>query len=208
MPETSAEYAERTALQTEGATAHTIQSISGALIHLSTPRESDLSVTDIAHGLAHTCRFGGQCTEFYSVAQHAVFVRDLVHADPDSTLTDVRAALHHDDAEAFLGDVPSPLKPLLGKPWEKLESDWNATLCELLDLPYDIFSSRTIKKADEFAVYYEAARLMPSEGWNWARDMELVLPDGVWWDEPLKPAAAKQLYLNAVDVEGRMGLLP
>lgn len=207
MPESAAEYAKRTHLQAEGAGADAIQAISGDVIHLENPRASDLRVSDIAHGLAHTCRFGGQCSEFYSVAQHAVFVRDLVVADPDSTLTDHRAALHHDDAEAFLGDIPSPLKPLLGEPWELLENNWNATLCELLDLPYEIFSSRVIKKWDEFAVYYEGSRLMPNEGWDWTRDMNLVLPDGVYWFGALPPERAKMLYLEAVAVEGRMGLL-
>lgn len=206
--ETAAEYASRTALQDAGAGPNTIQALSGALIHLDDPRASELSCTDIAHGLANTCRFGGQCSEFYSVAQHAVFVRDLVLTHEECTLDRVRAALHHDDPEAFLGDVPSPLKPLLGVPWQQLEDDWDATLCELLKLPYESFRDPVVKWADEFAVYYEASRLMPSSGWNWVRDMELKLPEGVWWDEPLKPAAAKQLYLEAVNREGRMGLLP
>lgn len=206
MPETSSEYAKRTHLKYEGAGPDTLQAISGRLIHLENPGRSELAVSDIAHGLAHTCRFGGQCERFYSVAQHAVFVRDLVAADESSTLQDVRAAVHHDDAEAFLGDVPSPLKPLLGEPWEKLETSWNKRICKLLGLPEGIFSTDAIKKWDEFAVYYEAAYLMPNEGWDWTRDMNLELPEEVFWDVPLGPRASKELYIHAVEQEGRMGL--
>ena len=68
------------------------------------PRSDEVTIEDIAHGLAMTCRYGGQCNRFYSVAEHCVHVSHMV---------DPKYALHgllHDSAEAYIGDMIRPLK--------------------------------------------------------------------------------------------------
>lgn len=73
------------------------------------PTPGDVHLEDIAHALAMTCRFGGHTPRHYSVAQHAVLVALLVleaSRRPDWALL----ALHHDSAEAYLGDIPRPIK--------------------------------------------------------------------------------------------------
>lgn len=74
-------------------------------------RPEDVCVEDIAHHLSQTCRFNGAPPIFYSVAEHAVHVAGLVeyHAGPVAALF----ALHHDDAEAYLGDQIRPVKSSL-----------------------------------------------------------------------------------------------
>ena len=42
------------------------------------PRIDDVAIEDIAHGLAYQCRFNGQTSAFYSVAQHSLIVAALV----------------------------------------------------------------------------------------------------------------------------------
>ena len=71
------------------------------------PRIDKVAIEDIAHGLAFQCRFNGQTCDFYSVAQHSLIVADLV---PESHRL---AALLHDAAEAYLGDMVKPLKVLM-----------------------------------------------------------------------------------------------
>jgi hypothetical protein len=68
------------------------------------PRPGDIDVGDIAHSLAMQCRFNGHCRRFYSVAEHSVRV---------SRILEGRARLWgllHDAAEAYISDLPRPLK--------------------------------------------------------------------------------------------------
>jgi hypothetical protein len=66
---------------------------------ISTPKPDDIDVRVIACGLSKICRFTGQLRDFYSVAQHAMMVAELV--DPHLRF----ATLHHDDSEAYLNDI-------------------------------------------------------------------------------------------------------
>src|SRR2546423_8158727 len=95
-------------LQQSITTDHRIMLHSGRLFDLANPETSEITVEDIAHGLAHTCRYAGQCDGFYSVAEHSVLVSQVVSFAK-------LAALFHDAAEAFIGDVSGPLKRLLSE---------------------------------------------------------------------------------------------
>ena len=87
----------------------------------------EIHILDIAHALSRICRFGGHCSLYCSVAEHSVRVEKRVrglhevHAQVTRAGDEyLRAALLHDASEAYLGDMPSPLKALLG-PYRTLE---------------------------------------------------------------------------------------
>ncbi len=63
-----------------------------------------ICIEDIAHALANVCRFTGHSRQFYSVAQHSVEVATRLPHELQA------AALLHDASEAYLTDVPRPLK--------------------------------------------------------------------------------------------------
>lgn len=80
--------------------------------------ESKIDIIDIAHSLSNTCRFGGHCDYFYSVAQHSINCYKKVLNDG---LNDISMyALLHDAAEAYMCDVPTPLKKLIPE-YKKIE---------------------------------------------------------------------------------------
>lgn len=71
--------------------------------------EAVFDIEDIAHALSNICRFVGHSKSFYSVAQHSAYVAEIVKnlgASQDVQL----AALMHDASEAYLADIPAPMK--------------------------------------------------------------------------------------------------
>src|SRR5918996_968485 len=85
-----------------------IDTASGVRLDLDNPRPEDVRIEDVAGGLSKVCRFAAQPLEYYSVAQHALLVQRLVVEAGHVELALV--ALHHDSHEAYLCDIPKPLK--------------------------------------------------------------------------------------------------
>lgn len=138
---------------------------SGALFDLLDPAASDFTLHDIAHGLGRVCRFGGQCARHYSVAEHSVHVSRLVPLDLKP------AALLHDAAEAFIGDVVRPLKALLPEYAIVERRVEDAIAARFLPgaLPGgDAFHHPSIKAADLAMVRHEARFLMPTRPGYWS----------------------------------------
>lgn len=84
-----------------------IQTYSGRAFYPLAPYPQDVCIEDIAHALSQLCRFGGHCRRFYSVAEHSVLLSRVVV--PEFQLW----ALLHDASEAYLVDVPRPIKKQL-----------------------------------------------------------------------------------------------
>jgi len=100
-----------------------IRSASGTTIDLRNPTVGMIKTEDIALGLSNICRFGGQIAPFYSVLRHSILVMLLA---PQPIW---KAALLHDAAEAYLGDVVTPLKNILGAQYRELEQRFMSTIC-------------------------------------------------------------------------------
>src|SRR4051794_35682278 len=113
-----------------------IQTLSGRRVNPLDAAPEDIDPGDIARALSNLCRFGGHSKAFYSVAQHSVIVCDLLEqrgATPDELM----AALLHDAAEAYLGDLPHPLKHRseLGQQFRVAEKRLEAGIAERFALP-------------------------------------------------------------------------
>jgi len=77
---------------------------SGLIVDVFNPKPDMFCIEDIAHALSNICRFGGHTPVFYSVAEHSIRVSHLVAP------VNKFQALMHDAAEAYLFDMPSPIK--------------------------------------------------------------------------------------------------
>lgn len=80
---------------------------SGGYICPVNPIPSEILLEDIARGLAYRCRWGGQTRRYYSVAEHSILV--ACQCSDDFRLW----GLLHDAAEAYIGDIPAPMKDLV-----------------------------------------------------------------------------------------------
>jgi uncharacterized protein len=76
------------------------------------PRPAEIFLDDIAESLAKTNRFLGYTTAPYSVAQHCVFVSELIEGAGHGNEAALWG-LMHDAAEAYTGDVTKPIKRAL-----------------------------------------------------------------------------------------------
>ena len=76
------------------------------------PEPDQICIEDIAQALSMNCRFSGHVSKFYSVAEHCCIIADLVEA-ADKSSSEVLAALLHDASEAYICDIPRPIKPYL-----------------------------------------------------------------------------------------------
>lgn len=185
-------------------TTHMIETYSGRFLDFAEPDPGQITLDDIAHGLAHTCRYGGQCKHFYSVAEHSILVAEKlweVYHDAWVALL----GLHHDDHEAYIGDIPRSLKKLLGDEWILIERRMDEVIAAALGHQWaadDFHIGGHVKDADNWALMWEARYLLPSGGGGW--DVELRWPvEGTrpqelspgGWTIPVSPERAKSKWL-------------
>ena len=149
-----------------------LQTVSGRWVNPFDPDPSQLDAGDIARALANQCRFGGHSRVFYSVAQHSVIVSELVE-QRGGDVEDVFAALMHDATEAYLGDMPHPLKHRspLGAAFKDAEDHLERALHERFGIKPDVLE---IKRADR-ALLATERRAFSSEDWHWP-ELEGVEP--------------------------------
>lgn len=93
---------------------------------------SKVGILTISSALSKICRFNGHTREFYSVAEHSIYVASRF-TDRDLK----RVALLHDAAEAFIGDISRPLKTQIVGLDEIEERLWKG-LMSLYNLPEQI----------------------------------------------------------------------
>lgn len=164
----------------------TILLASGAYFSFEHPERTPLPVEDIAHALSHICRFTGHCREFYSVAQHAVLTSYL--APPEFAFH----ALHHDDVEAVLGDMSSPLKRLIPQ-YKAIERRIEAVILAQFGLPAEM--PPEVKRADLVALRTEQRDLMHKAGGLW-KSLDGIEPSNRFRVLPLSPEQAATQYLR------------
>ncbi len=163
----------------------------GHRFHPAAPHIDDVHIEDIAHGLAFQCRFNGQTRSFYSVAQHSLFVAALVPARLKL------AALLHDAAEAYLGDMVKPLKALFPE-FSRMEQAVMSVIGQRFGTTG--FDTPAIKRADLIALATEKRDLMPNSCEPWPTLSGIApVPARI---QPLAPHKAKAAFLERFEEFG------
>lgn len=86
-----------------------IKTFSGIFVDPLKMSEKDIDISDIAHALSNECRYAGHCPVFYSVAEHSLNTALSVWLETGNFAMTF-AALLHDASEAYLKDMPTPIK--------------------------------------------------------------------------------------------------
>ncbi|HLL29026.1 MAG TPA: phosphohydrolase [Xanthobacteraceae bacterium] len=128
-----------------------MQTYSGRKFWPVDPRADELDINDIAHALAKMCRYGGHCTRFYSVAEHCVLVAR--HAPRELALT----ALLHDASEAYLVDIPRPIKANLSN-YAEIEHEIMLTVAKRYGIQWPVPDE--VKRLDNAILADERAQNM------------------------------------------------
>lgn len=135
-----------------------IQMHSGIAFWPLDPRADEVRIEDIAHSLSLLCRFGGHCSRFYSVAEHSVHVARL--CSPETAL----AGLLHDASEAYVVDLPRPLKRMLPE-YGIIESKVQMAIAEHFGLP--LLLPEEVTRMDDAMLLAEAAQIMSVPPMPW-----------------------------------------
>lgn len=142
-----------------------IQTYTGRQFWPIDPQCGDFFIEDIAHALSNICRYAGHCRDFYSVAHHAVLVSHI--CDPAWALE----GLMHDASEAYLVDLPRPLKhdPEM-KAYRTIERRMEAAIADqfMLNFPWPA----TVKWADNVVLSTEKRDLMNVSAIPWGQMQE------------------------------------
>jgi len=161
-----------------------IQTATGGQFWPMDPQPHEVFIDDIAHALSMLCRFGGHCLRFYSVAEHCVLLSRI--AEPRFKLW----ALLHDASEAYLVDVPSPIKPLLTG-----YKDAERNIMRAVEVRFNLHLGvpDEVKRLDRAILIDERLQNM-AKGPAWARDE--IKPLGIklqFWT----PEDARAAFLTA-----------
>lgn len=147
----------------------TLETVSGRKVDVADPDPNSIVIEDIAWALSRMPRFSGHSIPYtpYSVAQHCVQVaKDLAAHGPQMQMY----GLLHDAAEAYINDLPSPVKhiPEIHAVIKKLEDSLMSAIYTSLDIQQPTeHQEQIVKFADKTQQAVEAYNFMYSRGHDW-----------------------------------------
>jgi uncharacterized protein len=132
-------------------TTDCIRTVSGIYVNVFDPKPEMICIEDIAHALSMQCRFGGHLPYFYSVAQHSWMAS--TQAEEEHQL----AALLHDASEAYLLDIPRPIKLRLAN-YKEIEDGVMKIIASKFGFEYPLHQH--VKEVDELMLQLEWDEIM------------------------------------------------
>jgi hypothetical protein len=151
------------------------------------PHPSEIDILDIAHALSNLCRFNGHTRWFYSVAEHSCYVSDILPSELKLT------GLLHDASEAYLCDMPRPIKRSPGFAEKYLEAEANLMKVIGIQFGFEWPLPEPVNDADNRLLCTEALQLMAPLHPDWKDRYNVVegLTIAGW-----QPERARNEFLN------------
>lgn len=141
---------------------HCIMTYSGIILDLSNPQTLSICIEDIARGLSLKYRFGGHSKSAMSVAEHSLNVAASLPAEIKLE------GLLHDASEAYIGDIPSPIKSLLPD-YKVFEERLMKAIAKAFGLMWPL--PMIVKEADQEALTLEWEHVVLKGGMVMTADM-------------------------------------
>lgn len=145
-----------------------ILTYSGMYINPLNPDPSAIRIIDIAHALGNNCRYGGHCPRFYSVAEHSLLVRNLMKQQKHDPIV-LFAALMHDAEEAYMLDMPTPVKVNFPSYIDAC-NNLRKVIWDVFQIPYELYE--VVKPFDNEAYFQERKRLWTKGSWHTYKPLE------------------------------------
>jgi hypothetical protein len=177
------------ATDTKYKAAQFIETYTGRAFYPLDPKPEALSIIDIAHALSNQGRYSGHTAFFYPVAQHSSLLAQWVVNRGGSAL-DALQILMHDAPEAYLVDVPRPVKQHMPE-YRVWDHGINGVIRQWMgwgDLPIPSFQD----ELDSRIIVDERDQLMSRSGNDWGHKLE---PLGIKI-EPWTPEEAERTFLT------------
>ncbi len=167
----------------------------------------EMSLDDVAHGLAFTYRYGGHSDPAITIAEHAVLVSNIIRILwPNVHLE--RAALMHDASESPLHDIQGPLRGRVKVHLDDQVLTWSASdmlVTANISHPFGIMledlQAPEVQAADLLAVCFEKRDCKNLHG-DWGLPS---IPEAVGLALRMRfhePKAAKAAFLMRADQLG------
>ncbi len=168
-----------------------IETFQGHQFYFRNPTPESIDLLDICHSLAMQCRYCGHTKKFYSVAEHSVMMARWMLEEGYSIEVALQA-LFHDAAEAYISDIPRPVKVTLPS-FKELENLLDEAIFAKFNIRYPF--DPIIKEADSRILVDERAQMMRQTDNPWATDnLKAMEIDLQGW---LPEQARREFYLLA-----------
>lgn len=156
---------------------------------------TEVNVVDIGHALSNICRYAGHCRKFYSVAEHSVLVSRIIAKLWPDDHNAIRAGLLHDATEAYVTDLPTPIKVLVPE-YISIEDTLAVKIAKSFHVKWDEETTRRVKKADMIALATEARLLFEDVShWDSIREYD-SMTNLLAKKFPLSPDEARKRFMR------------
>jgi 5'-deoxynucleotidase YfbR-like HD superfamily hydrolase len=164
------------------------QTYSGKHVHPLSPSQDEIDIEDIAHSLSQQCRFLGHTDTLYTVAQHCVLVSEMVPP------RDALWGLLHDASEAYLSDLPAPIKRDPQMEFYRIAEERLLT-CIARKFGLAPEMPQSVKRADKILLATEFRDVTPVDDLDWIIAECGCEPAENLWITPWVSAVARRRFL-------------
>jgi len=172
-------YGERGNRLTDEFSTDWIQTFTGKAFYPLEPEKciEKICIEDIAWSLSMQCRYAGHSKFFYSVAEHCIHVSNAVSTEY------AFEGLMHDASEAYLVDIPRPIKPyILG--YYEMEKRLMVSISKVFGLQYPL--PQNVKDCDSSILHDERLSLMHEGEKDWYLPFAKIPGINIHcWSQPL-----------------------